>query len=69
MAQPLAIPGNPVHIAEACLYFASDASAFVTATHLVVDGGITVGPRSAWDPNEASPIFELLTKSVAATST
>ncbi len=69
MAQPLAIPGTPDHIARACLYLASDASAFVTGTHLVVDGGITVGPRSSWDPNMPSPIFELLHKASEATVT
>ncbi len=69
MAQPLAIPGTPDHIARACLYLASDASAFVTGTHLVVDGGITVGPRSSWDPNMPSPIFDLLQKASEATAT
>ncbi len=67
-AQPLAIPGTPDHVARACLYLASDASAFVTGTHLVVDGGITVGPRSAWDPNMPSPIFDLLQKAADATA-
>ncbi|MCW5982082.1 MAG: SDR family oxidoreductase [Bryobacteraceae bacterium] len=32
---------TPREIAEAALYLASDASAFVTATSLVVDGGLT----------------------------
>ncbi len=59
-AQPLAVPGEPRHIAEACLYFASDASAFVTGAHLVVDGGITIGPRSSWDPGTPSPIAALI---------
>jgi NAD(P)-dependent dehydrogenase (short-subunit alcohol dehydrogenase family) len=66
-AQPMAIPGNPEFIAQACLYFASDAAAFVTGAHLVVDGGITIGPRSSWDPATPSPIFELLAQSTAAT--
>jgi NAD(P)-dependent dehydrogenase (short-subunit alcohol dehydrogenase family) len=66
-AQPLAIPGTPNHIAQACLYLASDAAAFVTGTHIVVDGGITIGPRSSWDPNTPSPIYDLLSKAVAAT--
>ena len=66
-AQPMAIPGNPEHIAQACLYFASDAAAFVTGAHLVVDGGITIGPRSSWDPATPSPIFELLAQSTAET--
>lgn len=65
-AQPLAITATPGHVAEACLYFSSDASAFVTGTHLVVDGGLTVGPRSAWDPNMTSPVRELLTQVATA---
>jgi NAD(P)-dependent dehydrogenase (short-subunit alcohol dehydrogenase family) len=55
--QPLPIAGLPKHIAEAVLFFASDASAFVTGTHLLVDGGLTVGPRHAWDQSAPSPIM------------
>jgi hypothetical protein len=32
----------------------------VTGTQLVVDGGITIGPRHSWDVNTASPVAELL---------
>jgi hypothetical protein len=55
VAQPIKKPGLPEDIAQAALYLASDESAFVTGTHLVVDGGITVGPRHAWDPTAGSP--------------
>ena len=58
--QPVAKAGLPEHIAKACLYLASDASAFVTGTQLVVDGGITIGPRHSWDTSAASPVAELL---------
>jgi len=51
-AQPIPKAGLPADIAKACLYFASDESEFVTGTHLVVDGGLTTGPRHAWDPAE-----------------
>jgi NAD(P)-dependent dehydrogenase (short-subunit alcohol dehydrogenase family) len=48
--QPIAKPGLPEDIANAVLFFASDEAAFVTGTHLVVDGGNTVGHRGSWDP-------------------
>jgi len=53
--QPVPKGGVPDDIAQAALYLASEASAFVSGTHLVVDGGITVGARHAWDPNMISP--------------
>lgn len=37
---PLGIPGRAGDIAQAVLYLASDASAYVTGTELVVDGGV-----------------------------
>ena len=58
--QPIAKAGLPEDIARACLYLASDASAFVTGTHLVVDGGVTTGDRHAWDPETVSPILQLM---------
>ena len=64
--QPLPIAGAPEHIAQACLYLASDAAAFVTGTHLVVDGGVTVGPRSSWDPKAPSVIGDLLRQAAEA---
>ena len=67
-AQPLAILGSADHVAQACLYLASDAAAFVTGTHLVVDGGVTIGPRSSWDPASPSPIYQLLEKALGDTA-
>lgn len=49
-AQPIAKPGLPEDIASAVVFFASEESAFVTGTHLLVDGGMHVGPRQSWDP-------------------
>lgn len=49
-SQPIAKPGLPLDIANAALFFASDESAFITGTHLMVDGGMFVGPRNSWDP-------------------
>ncbi len=53
--QPVPKAGMPDDIAQAALYLASDAAAFVSGTHIVVDGGITVGGRHAWDPSSGSP--------------
>lgn len=51
-AQPVARGGQPLDIAEAVAYLASDAASFVTGTSLIVDGGLTTGPRHCWDPEE-----------------
>jgi len=47
--QPIRIAGSPEDIGNAVAYFASDLSRFVTGQFLAVDGGLTVGPRQAWD--------------------
>ncbi|HPA38608.1 MAG TPA: SDR family NAD(P)-dependent oxidoreductase [Phenylobacterium sp.] len=49
-SQPIAKPGLPEDIANAALFFASEESAFVTGVHMLVDGGMFVGPRHSWDP-------------------
>ena len=49
-SQPIAKPGQPIDIANAALFFASDESAFITGIHMLVDGGMYVGPRNSWDP-------------------
>ena len=60
-AQPVRRGGQPADIAEACAYLASEAAGFVTGTSLIVDGGITIGPRESWD-HEAPGMFEALEK-------
>ena len=57
--QPVPKAGMPDDIAKAALYLASEDSAFVSGTHIVVDGGITVGGRHAWDPTAGSPFAAL----------
>jgi NAD(P)-dependent dehydrogenase (short-subunit alcohol dehydrogenase family) len=57
--QPIPKAGVPQDIARAALYLASDDSEFVTGTHLVVDGGITIGSRHSWDTSGPSPFAEL----------
>lgn len=41
--QPMGRLGTPSEVAEAAIYLASDAAAFITGTDLVIDGGITAG--------------------------
>ena len=59
-AQPVPKAGLPEDIAQAALYLASDAAAFVSGTHIVVDGGITVGGRHSWDASMISPFATIL---------
>ncbi|HWW25274.1 MAG TPA: SDR family oxidoreductase [Caulobacter sp.] len=58
--QPIPKAGLPDDIARAALYLASDDSEFVTGTHIVVDGGITIGGRSSWDPSAPSPLLSAM---------
>ena len=59
-AQPVARGGQPDDIANAVAYLASEAASFVTGTSIVVDGGLTIGPRHSWDP-EAPTMFAAIT--------
>ncbi len=58
-AQPVMRGGQPRDIAEAVAFLASDAASFMTGASMMVDGGITLGPRHSWDP-ETPGIFEAL---------
>ena len=64
--QPIPKAGAPDDIAQAALYLASDAAQFVTGTHIVVDGGITVGARHSWDQTGPSPFAALFPEFNAA---
>jgi NAD(P)-dependent dehydrogenase (short-subunit alcohol dehydrogenase family) len=59
-AQPAGRAGTGNDIAEAVLLMMSDAGSFITGTHLVIDGGITIGPRHAWDPVAMSPFAQAM---------
>ena len=58
-AQPVARGGQPADIAAMVMFLASPEAGFITGTHMVVDGGITIGPRHSWDP-EAPGMFDAL---------
>lgn len=58
-AQPVRRPGRPEDIAAAVAFLASDDAAFVNGTHILVDGGMSVGPRHSWDP-ETPGLFDAL---------
>ena len=58
--QPIPKAGLPEDIARAALYLASDDSEFVTGTHIVVDGGVTIGGRHAWDNAAPSPLLSAM---------
>lgn len=60
-AQPIARAGRPEDIAGAIAYLLSDDAGFVTGTHILVDGGMAVGPRHSWDPG-APGIFDMIGK-------
>ncbi len=58
-AQPVARAGMPIDIANAVAFLCSEEASFMTGASLIVDGGITVGPRHSWDP-EAPGMFDAL---------
>ena len=58
-AQPVRRAGQAEDIAAAVAYLLSDDAGFVTGTHILVDGGMFIGPRHSWDEN-APDLFEAL---------
>ena len=58
-AQPVARGGQPDDIAAMVLFLASEDAGFITGTHMLVDGGLTMGERHSWDPN-APGLFDAL---------
>lgn len=59
-AQPAGRSGQGADIANAVVFLASDAGEFVNGTHIVVDGGLTVGPPHAWRQDLPNPLFDAL---------
>lgn len=58
-AQPVQRTGRPEDIAAAVAFLASEDASFITGTHLLIDGGLSVGPRHSWDP-QTPGLFEAL---------
>ena len=51
-AQPIRRAAAPEDIAAAVCFLLSEDASFVTGTSLLVDGGMTVGARHSWDPDQ-----------------
>ncbi|MGB7407731.1 MAG: SDR family NAD(P)-dependent oxidoreductase [Pontixanthobacter sp.] len=51
-AQPVMRGGQSEDIAQAVAFLASEEASFINGTSMVVDGGLTIGPKYSWDPDE-----------------
>lgn len=51
--QPVRKPGMPEDVAGVVCFLLSDDARFVTGEHVMVDGGMFIGPRHSWDPDAA----------------
>jgi NAD(P)-dependent dehydrogenase (short-subunit alcohol dehydrogenase family) len=59
-SQPLKRGGRPRDIAETALFLASDGSDWMTGQHLIMDGGLTLGPADAQAFGVFTPIVQAL---------
>lgn len=58
--QPIGRVGAGEDIAAMVAHLASADGSFITGAHFVVDGGITIGPRAAWDQTASNPLLDAL---------
>ena len=64
-AQPVMRGGQSEDIANAVAFLASEDASFMNGTSMVVDGGLTIGPKYSWDPEEPD-MFDALRKMAEA---
>lgn len=58
-AQPIRRAGTADDIAAAVAFLASEDASFITGTHILIDGGLTIGTRDSWDPDMPSMLSAL----------
>lgn len=58
-AQPVARAGQPEDVANAVAFLCSEQGSFMTGASMIIDGGLTVGPRHTWDLKAPSLIDSL----------
>ena len=58
-SQPIRRAGRAEDIAAAVAFLASEDASFVTGTHILVDGGLTIGTRASWDADAPSLLTAL----------
>ena len=58
-SQPIRRAGRAEDIAAAVAFLASEDASFVTGTHILVDGGLTIGTRASWDAEAPSLLTAL----------
>lgn len=58
--QPAGRLGQGGDIGAMAAFLASDEASFITGGEFLVDGGITVGPKHAWDANEVGPVLDAM---------
>lgn len=60
IVQPIPRAGLPSDIAAMVAHLASDEGGFITGAHVTVDGGLTIGPRHAWDVSAEQPFLKAM---------
>ena len=51
---PIGCMGEPIDVAYAVLYLASDESKYITGTELIIDGGILAGSSASPQKNDGA---------------